>query len=132
MGRYLLDTSALIELERKREPASARLRALISGGEEVGTCAVVSAEFCSGLAPELIPRARRLFASMHFWDITIATSLIASRYRYDFARRGIQLATTDALIAAVAYEQGAVIVTVNVRHFPMSDIVVMPIPPGYR
>jgi predicted nucleic acid-binding protein len=49
----------------------------------------------------------------------------AGKYRYDLARRGVQISATDALIAAVARDRAAVLVTRNVRDFPMADIHVL-------
>ena len=36
-----------------------------------------------------------------------------------FARQGVQLAMTDSLVAAVANDVGATIVTTNIKDFPM-------------
>lgn len=41
---------------------------------------------------------------------------------YDLARRGIQVSTQDALIAAVARARDAAIITDNVRDFPQGDV----------
>jgi predicted nucleic acid-binding protein len=54
--------------------------------------------------------------------MTSAAALRAGTYRFDFKRRGQTLATADALIAAMAREYEAVLLTENPRHFPMDDI----------
>jgi len=46
----------------------------------------------------------------------------AGIYRYEFARRGISLSVTDTLVAAIAKANDAIIVTANIRHYPMKDI----------
>ena len=46
----------------------------------------------------------------------------AGRYRYEFARRGITLSTTDTLMAATAIAEGAILITANTRDFPMEEI----------
>jgi predicted nucleic acid-binding protein len=52
MTRYLLDTDALIEFSKRREPASSRILSWIDEGETVGVCAITVAEFAAGLSPE--------------------------------------------------------------------------------
>lgn len=47
--------------------------------------------------------------------------------RYDFDRKGIILSTTDAMVAAVVKERGAVLVTNNVKDYPMEEIEVLPL-----
>lgn len=46
----------------------------------------------------------------------------AGRLIYQYARRGIQLALPDALIAATALEHDLPLVTTNARHFPMLEL----------
>lgn len=52
MIRYLVDTTTVIDFSKGVEPVSSRLLALIDAGDDVGVCAVVVAEFSSGLTPE--------------------------------------------------------------------------------
>lgn len=49
----------------------------------------------------------------------------AGTWRYDFARRGLQLSTTDTLVAATAHAHGATIVTGNASDYPMSEIALL-------
>jgi predicted nucleic acid-binding protein len=60
--------------------------------------------------------------------MTFESGVVAGRYRSEFRRRGITLPATDALIAAVAFERQATVITANVRHFPMDDIRIEPLP----
>ncbi|MFQ5902496.1 MAG: hypothetical protein ACE5JO_02285, partial [Candidatus Binatia bacterium] len=43
----------------------------------------------------------------------------AGQYVYQFARRGMTLHLEDALIGATAVNEGVILVTQNVGHFPM-------------
>ncbi|MDE2994260.1 MAG: hypothetical protein OXU67_10295, partial [Chloroflexota bacterium] len=58
------------------------------------------------------------FKNLRYWDITKEAAIRAGQLRYEFARQGITLSTPDTLIAAVAEEQEAVIVTDNVKDYP--------------
>ena len=40
MTRYLLDTDALIDFSKRREPASSRILSWVDEGETVGVCAI--------------------------------------------------------------------------------------------
>lgn len=122
MTRYLLDTSSLIDFTKGREPVTARILAMLERGDEIVICAVTIAELYSGFAlddiADWLPFARRLY----YHDISLDAAIGAGRDRYQFARQGWAIATTDALIAAAARELGAILVTDNTRHFPMTDI----------
>ena len=63
-----------------------------------------------------------VLSTLTYWAISPAVAQRAGELRYDFARQGHALATTDTLIAAVAAEEGATLVTGNARHYPMQGI----------
>lgn len=122
MSRYLLDTTALIDVSKRREPARSRIRAMIAMGDEVGVCPVNVAEFFAGLSPEAHPEWEEFFDALHYWDISRAAAVRAGQYRYEYARKGRPLSTADTLVAAVAREIGAAIVTSNPKDFPLPDL----------
>ena len=127
MTRYLLDTTALIDFAKGHEPASSRVLRMIESGDEVGVCAVVVAEFYAGLAPQERPRWDSFFEALRFWGATRETARQAGIWRYQFAREGTQLSTTDLLVAAVASQREATIVTDNVKDYPVDKINVLPL-----
>jgi hypothetical protein len=120
--RYLLDTSTLIDVAQGIEPVRSRVKGLIVAGEEVGLCAVGVAEFAAGLAPHERGTWPRFFTHLRYWSVTREAAARAGYYRYDFARQGRTISTTDALIAAIARSWQATVVTSNLPHFPMADI----------
>lgn len=122
MTRYLLDTTALIDFSKNREPARSRVLAMIEAGDELGVCAINVAEFYSGIPPEQRFTWDEFIGSLRYWGITRDAARQAGRFRYEFAQKGIMLSTTDALIAAVAQERGAAVVTSNVKDYPMEEI----------
>ena len=72
-----------------------------------------------GLRPDQYAEWDEFFASLTFCPISYAASIQAGKWRSDFRSRGIQLSTTDTLVAAVADDLGAIVVTSNVKHYPM-------------
>lgn len=122
MSRYLLDTDVLIDFSKGIESVTARLLGWIDGIDTVGVCAVSVAEFSAGLSPEQALEVEPLLASLTYWDISWRAAVRAGQDRYAFARAGTTISVTDALLAAVAREQEATLVTSNLKDFPMEDV----------
>ena len=94
-------------------------------GHVLGLCCINVAELYSGLSQEEESRAERLVDSLDYYVVMRETAKEAGRHRYNFARRGITLATADALIAATAIKEGATLITANVKDFPMEELQLM-------
>jgi predicted nucleic acid-binding protein len=127
MSRYLLDTTALIDFSKGREPAFSLVRRFIDNGDEIGVSPINIAEFYSGLAASQLAVWGEFFESLVLWSISLEAAKQAGRFRYDFARRGISLSTTDTLVAAVALYERATIVTSNVKDYPMDEVSLLPL-----
>lgn len=93
---------------------------------DVGVCGVVVTEFFAGLRPDQRLGWASFTERLAFWDVTPQIAIQAGVYRYIYARRGTTLATTDALIAAIAVSVGATLVTGNVKDFPMTELSLLP------
>ena len=129
IDRYLLDTTALIDISKEIEPISSQIREWLAGPDEVGTCGVVVAEFFAGLRPnEQLPWIT-FIDRLAFWEITRPIAIQAGVFRYHHARLGETLSTTDTLIAAVAVGVGATLVTRNTKDFPMNEVSVIRLGP---
>lgn len=122
MTRYLLDTTALIDFSKGREPARSRILQMIAAGHEVGICAVNVAEFYSGLPAVQRARWQPFLSSLLYWDIPLTIATRAGIDRFDLARAARTISATDALIAAVARHESATLITENVKDFQMSGI----------
>ena len=122
MTKYLLDTTVLIDHLRGRKPAVDYITGIAQQGHQLCVCCINIAELYSGLSVEQGASARKLMDSLGYCDITSEIAMQAGAYRYEFAQRGISLSVADTLIAAAARANEAVIVTANVRDYPMKDI----------
>jgi predicted nucleic acid-binding protein len=107
----------LIDLSKGMPGIGARIDQLIASGAELGVCAINIAEFMTGIPSDQVSHWERLLSRYFYWDIPRDTAIRAGEIRHAFARQGITLQTTDALIAALALGLGATILTDNVRHF---------------
>ena len=122
MARYLLDTNTLIDFSKGHEPTRSWLLNAIEQGDELGLCAINVSEFFAGVTPADRTGWVNFFDELSFWPISISAARRAGIFRYDHARLGIGLSTTDTIVAAVAEEQGATVVTRNVNDYPMSTV----------
>ena len=125
MARYLLDTTVLIDLSQAREPATSWIRRHARLGDELGVSPVNITELYSGIDPEEHSLWDQLMSALVVWPIDLDVARSAGLSRYLFARRGVQLTTTDLLVAAVAEAQEAVLVTSNVKDFPQEGMAVI-------
>ncbi len=128
MPLYLPDSTVLIGYGRGRREETEWFQRVLNGQDVVGSCAVTISECVGGARPRERAGWREVFDSFTYWDIEPGDAAQSGTYRYDFAREGFQLKLGDTLIAAVARRVGAIVVTDNLRDFPMSDIQVIPLP----
>lgn len=130
MARYLLDTDSLIDFSKGWEPTRSKFLQLIEGGDELGVCAINIAEFYSGIPPESRSLWDEFFAALGYWIITREAAADAGMDRYGLARGGQLITTADSLIAAVAKEQHAIVLTSNTKDFPVEGVVVQSLRTG--
>jgi tRNA(fMet)-specific endonuclease VapC len=128
MTYHMLDSDSIIDYLKGIQPTIATIDSLPPQGHILCFCDVVLAEVYAGLAPHERQLAERLLETFEFLPTTPAAARQAGAWRYLYARRGVALATTDVLIAAVAVERGATIVTGNVKDYPMPDVTLLPLP----
>jgi len=122
MTRYLLDTDTLIDFSRGWEPTPSRVLQLIEAGDVLGMCAINVTEFYSGVPEENRIIWDDFFASLTYWEISRRAATRAGRARFIAARKGHALATADAIIAAVARENKATILTSNVKDYTIQGV----------
>jgi predicted nucleic acid-binding protein len=119
LDRFLLDTTALIDLSKDVRGVLPSLKALVAAGGILGVCAVSVAEFLAGVPPPERRDWERWIADFEYWDISREAALLAGAFRYDLARQGRALHVPDALMAATAVVTRSTLVTNNVKDYPM-------------
>ena len=99
------------------------VNSLASPSNRLGVCCVSVAELYAGTNLERRAAADRLVGALDYYDVSLAAAKEAGRYRHEFARRGTPLSTIDTLIAAIAKD--AILITANVKDFPMEEIEIL-------
>src|SRR5438552_12653055 len=121
MTLYLLDTNHLSAAINRDAGIRANLRDVRLRGDRVGTCVPALCELQAGLAlstrrernQQLV---RELLAEVRLWPLDQATALLYGELYHDLRRRGRALSQVDIMLAALARQINATIVSTD-RHF---------------
>ena len=123
--RYLLDTTLLADHAHGFTPATVLLARLYGDGADLYTCDVVTCEALSGGSDDHLAAVRAILEPLEY----VATSPQAARWaassRLRRHRDGGKLGLGDSLIAGIAAELGATVVTRNRPDFERQGIEVL-------
>ena len=128
MTLFLLDSDALIHRLNQHPPTVNMIIRLLGRGDEFALCDIVIAEVFAGLSLQERESASFMVESLRFLPSTPAVAKMAGAWRYDYARRGIVLPSTDTLVAATAVSYDATLISGNLRHYPMPELSLLPLP----
>ena len=125
MSERLLDTNVLI-LHLREKPGIAEI--LTRWGEEsdLYISVVTRTEILAGMRPREEERTLALLNALVNLPVDEAIADQAGRLIYQYARQGFQFSFPDAIIAATALRYNLVLVTTNIRHFPVPDLEIEP------
>ncbi len=85
------------------------------------------AQIHTGLSDEARAVADPVLNALTFLASNASVGVRAGQWRYSFARQGMTLALTDAIIAATVAEWNATVVTGNAKDYPMPELSLLPI-----
>lgn len=128
MATLLLDTSVIIDVLNGKRNRPELLKQLLHQGHLLACCAINVTEVYAGLRAHEETRTMNLLQSLQYLPITWPVARLAGELKRDYGRKGITLATTDATIAAVALYHELSLVTDNLKHYPMKDLDLYPLP----
>jgi predicted nucleic acid-binding protein len=120
--KYLLDADTLIDYILDRGNARPRITAMIEQGDVVAVCAITVAEVYSGLSGKRRGIWENWITALSYWHINIDVAMRAGTYRKTASEAGRTIPVTDALLAALAHENDATLLTSNIKDYPMKDV----------
>lgn len=123
--RYLLDTTMIADHAHGFVPALRLLARLYADGADLFTCDVVTCEALSGGTDEHLQAVARLLEPMEYVATSPNAAQWAASSRLRRHRAGGKLGLGDSLIAGVAAELGATVVTRNRPDFERQGIEVL-------
>jgi predicted nucleic acid-binding protein len=122
---YILDTTVLIDVARRREPATSWLSNAVRRPGLVSVSVIAVAEFFAGVRPAQRGSWRTFFDTLTHWDVTQEIAIRGGVLRNDLARQGRTIHISDALIAATALVHGATLITSNIKDYPLPNLTLM-------
>lgn len=121
MKQCLIDTDVIIDHLRGEEKAREFLKQIRAEEIDILYSVITKAELYPGVRSKEEEKVGSLLSSMKEVRIDGEIAVAAGRYRKKFYA-SYSLLLPDALIAASAKQVGAVLVTLNIKHYPMKDI----------
>ncbi len=113
--KYLLDTDTVIDCILGTNKTLERILELIVRDDELALCSVTVAELYSGLSEKRRAKWESWLLSLSYWHIGYDVAAQAGLYRKTASDGGRTLATTDSLLAALARDKDAVLLTSNIK-----------------
>ncbi len=117
----LIDSDILIDHLRKEQSALDYIRQKIDDGSPLFISVLSRIEILSGARKGEDETIRSLFDILIPVDVDLAIADGAGEYLKKF-RKSHAVSIGDAVIAATAKEMGMILVTRNIKHYPMKDI----------
>jgi predicted nucleic acid-binding protein len=124
----LLDTSVVVDVLNARAESRRWLQDQLRAGNTLACCAIAIAEVYAGMRRHEAKATDEFLDALEYYETTRAIARRAGHLKAAWARKGHTLALPDVLIAAVALEHGLALATGNRKHFPMSELKLLPLP----
>jgi predicted nucleic acid-binding protein len=127
VATYLLDTGIAIDVLNDKRGRSSLLDRLLREGGELAACPITITEVYAGVRPREEARTERFLRSLKFYPVTFEVAEQAGNLQNAWRRKGRTLSLPDVTIAAVAIANHLVLVTANVKDFPMPELSIHPV-----
>lgn len=128
MPTFLLDTTVIIDAINGKRGRNELLQDLLGQGNLLACCPINVIEVYAGMRSHEEARTLDLLQSLQYFPLTWPIARLAGELKRDYSRKGMTLATTDVTIAAVALYHQLTLITDNLKHYPMKDLDLYPLP----
>ncbi len=123
--KYLPDTDTLIDCILGTGSTRQRIQEFIERNDEVALCPVTIAVLYSGLSEKRRVKWESWLLSLSYWHMGFDVAAQADMYRKTASEAGRTLSVLNSLLAALARDKGAILLTSNIKDYPMKDIRVL-------
>ena len=128
MATYLLDTSVIIDAINGKRNREQLLIELLEQGHLLACCPINVTEAYAGMRPPEEARTQEFLESLRYYPISWPVARLAGLLKRDYKKKGVTLATSDVTIAAVALHNQISLITDNLKHYPMKELSLHPLP----
>ena len=128
MPTFLLDTSVILDAINNKKNRREVLRELLHRGNLLACCPINVTEVYAGMRPAEEAYTQAFLVTLQYYPVTWPVARLAGLLKRDHAKKGITLATTDATIEAVALHHELSLITDNLKHYPMPELLIHPLP----
>ncbi|MBI3576485.1 type II toxin-antitoxin system VapC family toxin [Candidatus Gottesmanbacteria bacterium] len=118
---YLLDTDIVIWILRA-QPSLVRFLKFLAIEESIGISTMTIGEVYQHILPAEILTTEDFFDRHTVFPVTREIAKQGGLYWQQYHLKLAKLTISDCLVAATAKSQNATLYTLNLRHFPMTDI----------
>lgn len=121
---YILDSDVVIWVLRGERRVILSLDKMV-GKQKTGISTITVAEIYKFAFPSEFTKTKDLIDEQQIFDVTSEIAKEAGLYWNQFHNKLLNLSLTDTIIAATAKIHNATLLTLNTRHFPMTDIKIL-------
>lgn len=118
---YLIDTNIVIWLLRGKKKYVDIVQKL-KYKSPLSISTVTIAEVYKNIFPSEILKTENILSEFAVWDVTTPIAKQAGLYWQEYNKKFKKLHILDCVIAGTAKENNLILLTLNIRHFPMKDI----------
>ncbi len=121
MNDYLLDTDILIWYLRGKGDIVGLVQRLAENSQ-LHISAISRTEVLIGMLPKEEKQTKEFLSSLVTCPVDKEVADLAGEYIRLFRKEGVTVEIPDALIAATAVINDLILVTLNIKHYPMEDV----------
>jgi predicted nucleic acid-binding protein len=122
MTNYLLDTNVIIDFLREKRGVAEYLLHIVHGGGFLYSCEVTVAEVFSGMREKERSKTEAFMESLVYIPMNRQMAQKAGEMKSHYKAHGKNLTIVDCMIAAVVISNDCILLTENLKDFPMPQI----------
>lgn len=124
----LLDSGVIIDALNGKRGRRELIDQLIQDGADMACCSINVTEVYAGLRPGEEGKTERLLRSLKFYPVTWEIAKQAGDLLNIWRQQNRTLSLPDTTVAAVALANDLMLVTGNLKDFPMPELRLYPLP----